>query len=147
MSASQPAVSLIVKGARRPGAFDYVHGFSTGGEGELLVILAAELPGVTAIDRLAVDGQPDSRARRRSACGFRIVPSAWGPRFTKKFPLRLITWGGSSGSPRSVGIFRIGIGLAMKLISQISPPQLGQASGNASPTQANSFAQAIHEVS
>ena len=35
----------------------------------------------------------------------------------------------------------------MKLISRISPPQFGHASGNASPTRASSFAQAIREVS
>ena len=35
----------------------------------------------------------------------------------------------------------------MKLISRISPPQLGHASGNSSPTRASSFAQAIRDVS
>ena len=35
----------------------------------------------------------------------------------------------------------------MKLISPISPPQLGHASGNSSPTRASSFAQAIRDVS
>jgi hypothetical protein len=35
----------------------------------------------------------------------------------------------------------------IKLISRISPPQLGHASGNSSPTRASSFAQAIRDVS
>ena len=57
------------------------------------------------------------------------------------------TCGGSSGSPRFVRIFRIGPGSVMKLISRISPPQLGHVSGNSSPTRASSFAQAIRDVS
>ena len=57
------------------------------------------------------------------------------------------TCGGSSGSPRCVRIFRIGSGSVMKLISRISPPQLGHASGNASPTRDSSLAQAIRDVS
>ena len=38
-------------------------------------------------------------------------------------------------------------GRVMNLIRQISPPQFGHASGNASPTRASSYAQAIREVS
>ena len=38
-------------------------------------------------------------------------------------------------------------GRVMKLISRMSPPQLRHASGNASPTRANNFAQVIPEVS
>jgi hypothetical protein len=34
----------------------------------------------------------------------------------------------------------------MKEISRISPPQLGHASGNASPTRDSSLAQAIRDV-
>ena len=48
---------------------------------------------------------------------------------------------------RCVKIFRIGLGAVIKLISRMSPPQLGHASGNSSPTRASSFAQAIRDVS
>ena len=36
-------------------------------------------------------------------------------------------------------------GAVIKLISRMSPPQLGHASGNSSPTRASSFAQAIRD--
>jgi hypothetical protein len=55
--------------------------------------------------------------------------------------------GGSSGSPRCVRIFRIGPGSVMNAISRMSPPLVGHASGNSSPTRAISFAHAIREVS
>ena len=55
--------------------------------------------------------------------------------------------GGSSGSPRCVRIFRIGPGSVMNVISRMSPPQVGHASGKSSPTRAMSLAQAIREVS
>ena len=54
--------------------------------------------------------------------------------------------GGSAGSPRTVKTFRSGPGSVMKLISRLSPSQLGHASGNSSPTLASSFAQAIRDV-
>ena len=57
------------------------------------------------------------------------------------------TGGGSSGSPRCVRIFRIGLGSVMNAISLMSLPQFGHSSGNSSPTRAMSFAQAIREVS
>jgi hypothetical protein len=46
-----------------------------------------------------------------------------------------------------VRIFRIGPGSVMNAISRMSPPQVGHASGNSSPTRAMSLAQAIREVS
>lgn len=53
--------------------------------------------------------------------------------------------GNSSGSPKCVRIFRIAPGSVMKAISRISPPHPGHCSGNSSPTQAMSLAQAIRE--
>ena len=55
--------------------------------------------------------------------------------------------GGSSGSPRCVRILRIGPGSVMNAMSRMSPPQVGHASENSSPTLAISLAQAIREVS
>ena len=52
-----------------------------------------------------------------------------------------------SGSRRCVRIFRIGPGSVLNAISRMSPPQFGHSSGNFSPTQAMSFAQAIRDVS
>ena len=81
----------------------------------------------------------DKDCGHSSACT-RSSQSTGGPRAGD-------TGGGSSGSPTCVRIFRIVSGWVMKLIRRMSPPQFGHASGNASPTRANSFAQAIREVS
>ena len=55
--------------------------------------------------------------------------------------------GGSSRSPRCMRIFRIGPGSVMNAISRMSPPQVGHASGNSSPTRGMSLAQAIRDAS
>ena len=82
-----------------------------------------------------------SPERRRSSCiCTNSAHSAGGPREGE-------SGGGSSGSPRCVRIFRIGLGSVMKAISRMSPPQFGPSSGNSSPTRARSFAQAIRDVS
>jgi len=87
---------------------------------------------------------------RSSGDGCSNSPSPWdctsSPQSTGG-PRAGDTRGGPSGSPRCVRIFRIGSGSVMKLISRISPPQLGHASGNASPTRDSSLAQAIRDVS